>query len=305
MGTMKYIFVINNRSDKVAFREEIQKQIDELCPGAMQYYTIGVGDGTRFVRSYCEFHQNEEICFVACGGSGTLNEVGAGLIGYTKKSMAILAYGTTNDFTKYYPGRNHRSLRDIVTNGENVQIDAIKVNDDYAFNVINIGFDSRAAYETNLYLEAGVRHGYQLGVLKSMFTSRFNNFRITVDGERITKGLTLLCFVANAQYCGGMFRCTPRAKVDDGLIDVCLIRGIPLIRFLIMFPKVVKGTHLDSKFCMRRMVYRQARKVEFSSKNLTYISNDGEILASDHFDMEIIEKAVTLRLPCLGKEDAR
>ena len=302
---MKYIFVINGRSDKSIFREEIQGQIDEFCPGAMQYYTIGVGDGTRFVRSYCEFHQKEEVCFVACGGSGTFNEVASGLIGYENKSVAILAYGTTNDFTKYYPGRNHRSLRDIVENGETVQIDAIRCNDDYAFNVINIGFDSRAAYETNLYLEAGVKYGYQRGVSKSIFTSRFNNFRITVDGERITKGLTLLCTVSNAQYCGGSFRCAPRAKVDDGLMDICLIRGVSLLGFLMILPKFIKGTHLDNKFCMRRMVYRQARKVEFSSKNLTYISNDGEILASDHFDFEIIDKAVTLRLPCLKKEDAQ
>ena len=89
--------------DKLVYLDDIQRQIGELCPGAMQYKTIGVGDGTRFVRSYCEFHQKEEVCFVTCGGSGTANEVGAGLIGYEHKSMAILAYGTTNDLTKYYP----------------------------------------------------------------------------------------------------------------------------------------------------------------------------------------------------------
>lgn len=302
---MKYIFVINGRYDKVDFLEDIRKQIDEFCPGSLQYKTIGVGDGTRFVRSYCEFHQKEEICFVACGGSGTVNEVGAGLIGYENKCMAVLAYGTTNDFTKYYPGRDHRSLRDIVRNGENVRIDAIRCNDDYSFNVINIGFDSNAAYETNLYLEAGVRNGYKLGVLKSIFTSRFNNFRMVVDGERITKGLTLLCTVANGKYCGGQFLCAPRAKNDDGLMDVCLIRGISMLSFLIILPKFIKGTHLDSRFCMKRMVYRQAKKIELSCKDLMYVSNDGEILASDHFDMEIMEKAVTLRLPGLNKEDVQ
>ncbi len=302
---MNYIFVINGRPDKARFQEEIQKQIDELCPGAMQYKTIGVGDGTRFVRSYCEFHQKEEVCFVACGGSGTVNEVGSGLIGYSKKSMAILAYGTTNDFTKYYPGRDHKSLRDIIKNGEEVRIDAIRCNDDYSFNVINIGFDANAAYETNLYLEAGVKSGYLRGVLKSILTSRFNNFKMIVDGERITKGLSLLCTVSNGHYCGGSFKCSPRAKNDDGLMDVCLIRSISLLSFLIILPKYIKGEHLDNRFCMRRMVYRQAKKVELSCKDLMYVSNDGEILASDHFDMEILEKAVTLRLPGLKKEDAR
>lgn len=300
---MKYIFVINGREDKLVYLDDIQRQIGELCPGAMQYKTIGVGDGTRFVRSYCEFHQKEEVCFVACGGSGTANEVGAGLIGYEHKSMAILAYGTTNDLTKYYPGRDHRSLRDIIQNGEEVRIDAIKCNDDYSFNVINIGLDASAAYETNLYIEAGVKSGYLRGVIKAVLTSRFNNFRVIVDGERITKGLSLLCTVSNSQYCGGMFKCSPRAKVDDGLMEVCLIRGISLLTFLIILPKYIKGKHLDSKFCMRRMVYRQAKNVELSSKDLMYVSNDGEILASDHFDIRIIEKAVTLRLPGLKKED--
>lgn len=302
---MNYIFVINGRYDKTEFQDEIQKQIDEVCPGATVYKTIGVGDGTRFVRSYCKFHQKEEVCFVACGGSGTFNEVAAGIIGYEKKCVAILAYGTTNDFTKYYPGRDHKSLKDIVRNGEEVRIDAIKCNDDYSFNVINIGFDANAAYQTNMYLEAGVKSGYVLGVIRSILTSRFNNFRIVVDGERITKGLTLLCSVSNAQYCGGSFKCAPRAKTDDGLMEVCLIRGISLLSFLIILPKYIKGTHLDSKFCMKRMVYRQAKKVELSSRDLMIVSNDGEILASDHFDMEILEKAVTLRLPGLKKEDAQ
>ena len=45
--------------------------------------------------------------------------------------------------------------------------------------------------------------------------------------------------------------------------------------------------------------------MELSSRDLMIVSNDGEILASDHFDMEILEKAVTLRLPGLKKEDAQ
>lgn len=299
---MNYIFVFNGRYDKTGFLEEVQKQIDEICPGSMLYKTIGIGDGTRFVRSYCEFHQKDEVCFVACGGSGTANEVGAGVIGYERKSMAILAYGTTNDLAKYYPGRDHRSLEDIVRNGEVVEIDAIKCNDDYSLNVINIGFDAIVAREANLFLEAGDKNGYTRGLLKSLLTSRYNNFKMVVDGERITKGLSLLCTVSNGQYCGGMFKCAPRAKVDDGLMEVCLIRGISLLTFLLILPKYIKGEHLDSKFCMKKMVYRQARHVELSSKDLMYVSFDGEILASDHFEMDILEKAVTLRLPGLKKE---
>ncbi|MBP5210501.1 MAG: hypothetical protein J6Z27_01510, partial [Bacteroidales bacterium] len=100
---MRYIFVVNGRRDKSHIMPDLQKQIEEVTIDHIIYETKGVGDGTRYVRLYCEFHDKEEICFVACGGSGTTNEVAAGIIGFENKYMAILSYGTSNDFIKYYP----------------------------------------------------------------------------------------------------------------------------------------------------------------------------------------------------------
>lgn len=302
---MTYIFIVNGRKDKEFILPDLQRQMQECSLTAEVYQTKGVGDGTRYVRTYCEFHQDEKVCFVACGGSGTANEVASGIIGQKNKSLAILAYGTTNDLLKIYPSRDFRSLKDIVFSGEDVSIDAIRCNDDYSINVINIGFDAYVAYEANLFLESGVKAGYLFGLVKAAFTRRYNRLTIFADGKKITRWLTLLCAVANGKYTGGFFQCAPKAKVDDGLLDVCLWRGMSLLAFLIILPSFIKGTHLNFAFAKRKLIYRQVRHVEVYSKDLIYVSLDGEIFASDHFDINILDKAVTLRLPCLEKEGTR
>lgn len=293
---MRYIFVVNGRQDKSHIVPDLQKQIEGTGIDYVIYETKGVGDGTRYVRLYCEFHEKEDICFVACGGSGTVNEVASGIIGFENKSMAILAYGTTTDFIKYYPDRDFTSLKKILE-GEKVQIDAIKCNNDYAINVINIGFDGRVAYEANRNIEAGVQDGYKKGVRTAVLGSRFNKLDIYVDGEKISKWRTLLCSVANAKYCGGQFLCAPNAVVDDGLMEVCLIRSCSLLSFLRILPFYTEGKHLSDQFCLTRMVYRRARHVEVKSKDLVFVALDGEIIAATHFVMDILDKAVTLVLP--------
>ena len=137
---MHYIFVINGRPDKDFIVEEVNRQIAQVGKGLDYeiYRTMGVGDGTRFVHIWCDLHPNKECCFVACGGSGTVNEVASGLVGFSKKYLGILAYGLTNDFNKCYPDRDFTSLRKLLA-GEPRAVDIIRVNDSYALHVINIG----------------------------------------------------------------------------------------------------------------------------------------------------------------------
>ena len=74
---MYYIFIVNGREDKGHILEDLNRQIQEVGVGLDYeiYRTRGVGDGTRFVRIYCDLHPAAKVCFVACGGSGTMNEV--------------------------------------------------------------------------------------------------------------------------------------------------------------------------------------------------------------------------------------
>lgn len=311
---MKYIYIINGRADKAPQYNEFFEQLKEVPHTYEVYTTLGEGDATRYVRLYCDLHPEEEVCFVACGGNGIINGVASGLMGYLETlnaqpstfnfSMAILYFaGATEDFIINFPDRNFRSVKKMLAGTVN-PIDIIKVNDSYCLNVCNMGFNSRVASRANELVAQGksAHQAYIRGVINAFLTSRFNRIRVTVDGERIARGLMVLCTVANGCRVGGEFNCAPNAKVDDGLIDVCYFRAMSLLRLLMLFPLYRSGQHIGSRPGRGKVLYRQAREVVVSSRDIIDVYLDGELLPGSRFEMKILPEALPLRLPPANQE---
>ena len=298
---MHYIFIINGRSDKSAIQDDVKRQIQEAGAGLDYeiYSTRGVGDGTRFVRIYCDLHPRDKVCFVACGGSGTLNEVVSGMVGSTGKCLAVMAYGETNDFLKCFPDHDFTSLRKMLE-GDVRKVDVMKVNDDYAINVINIGFDAAVAAFGYQAMEAGrAKNAYRWGIFRAVFFKRNNRIRVVADGERMNRRRMLLCTVSNGRVCGGEFVCAPRAELDDGWMEVCLVRRMLLLTFLRILPVYRRGAHLDTPWVRRRIRYKRAKHVEVVSRDLVDIALDGELLSSHSFQIDILPKEINLILPSI------
>ena len=307
---MKYIYIINGRPDKVSQYQELFDQIKEIPHLHEIYTTMGEGDATRYVRLYCDLHPEEEVCFVACGGNGIINAVASGLVGYAQsseqaaklsagKTMAVLYFaGATEDFIINFPGRDFRSVRDML-DGEVTPTDIIQVNDSYCLNVCNIGFNSKVASRANELVAKGKRahEAYTRGVINAILTSRYNRIKVVVDGERIARGPMVLCTFANGRRVGGEFNCAPDAKVDDGLMDVCYFRAMSLLRLLALIPLYRKGTHIGSRAGGKYVLFRHAREVTITSKDLIDIYLDGEQLPGSQFQLKVLPGALPLRLP--------
>lgn len=307
---MKYIYITNGRADKATQYQDFFQQLKDIPHLHEVYTTLGEGDATRYVRLYCDLHPDEEVCFVACGGNGIINGVASGLVGYmhsgdpvaercNNKTMAILYFGgATEDFIINFPGHDFRSVKDMLE-GTLTPTDIIQVNDSYCLNVCNIGFNSKVASRANELVAIGksAHQAYTRGVINAFLTSRFNHIKVTVDGKRIARGSMVLCTVANGQRVGGEFNCAPNAKVDDGLMDVCYFRAMSLLRLLMLFPLYRSGKHIGSRPGKKRVLYRQAREVTISSKDLIDIYIDGEQLPGSQFHLKILPGALPLRLP--------
>jgi len=177
--------------------------------------------------------------------------------------------------------------------------DIIQVNDSFCLNVCNLGFNSKVASRANELVAKGksAHQAYTRGVINAFLTSRFNRIKIMVDGKRIARGPMVLCTVANGRRVGGEFNCAPGAKVDDGLMDVCYFRAMSLLRLLMLFPLYRSGEHIGSRPGKNKVLYRQAREVTISSKDLIDIYLDGEQLPGCQFQLKILPGALPLRLP--------
>ena len=307
---MKYIYIINGRADKAPYYKEFYAQLKDIPHVHTIYTTVGEGDATRYVRLYCDLHPEEEVCFVACGGNGIINGVASGLVGYATsseeaarlcegKTMAILYFGgATEDFVINFPGCNFRSVRDML-DGAVTPTDIIQVNDSFCLNVCNLGFNSTVASRANELIAQGksAHQAYTRGVINAILTSRFNRIKVSVDGEPIARGSMVLCTVANGRRVGGEFNCAPDAKLDDGLMDVCYFRAMSLLRLLLLIPLYRSGKHIGSRPGKNKVLYRQAREVTVSSKDLIDIYIDGEQLPGSQFHLKMLPGALPLRLP--------
>ncbi len=299
---MKYCFVTNGRPGREYIAEDVQKQIDRLeQPLEYEIYrTQCAQDATAYVAEYCRKNPDEETCFVACGGDGTINEVASALVGQTGKCFASMVYGSGNDFVKYYAGRNFQSVKALVEGEAPAAIDILKVNDRYSVNVCNFGFDSIVASVANRRSARGQRAPYRWGVATAILCGRFNRINVVADGERLSRRRMLLCTLANNHYVGGEFFCAPRAKNDDGLIDVCLVHTMPLLCFLGLLPVYTRGEHLDNPKMARRLAWRQVRHVEVSSPKVIELCLDGEMYPGTSFRIDVLPGAVRFKAPAMA-----
>ena len=297
---MHYCFIINNEPGKAGNADIIRADIEKL-PEPIDfeiYLTTAQKTAIDHVRDYCKANPEQEACFVACGGDGTINEVATGMVGAKNKHLAVLAYGSGNDFIKYYEGKDFRSVTDLVK-GKAHKIDIIKVGQDhYSINVCNFGFDSVVASTANKLSRKGNKNPYRWGIVKAIFCGRFNRIQVKADGELLNEGKRmLLCTLGNNNHVGGEFFCSPRAKNDDGLIEVGYCKTTTLVGFLGLLPIYTAGQHLDNPKAAKHFIYRQSKTVDVHSDKEIELCLDGEMLPGTDFHIEIIPKAISFIIP--------
>jgi len=299
---MFYCFIINNGPGKTANAPAILDDIRNLeNPISYRIYkTTAIRTATEFVADYCRNNPQEETCFVACGGDGTICEVSTGMMrgGTTNKYLAVLAYGSGNDFIKYYPGKNFRSIADLV-NGTAHLIDIMRVNgDSYSINVCNFGFDSAVCSVANKLNRHGWKNIYRWGLLYAILFAKRNSIDVKADGKAINKGRKLfLCTLGNNDHLGAEYYCSPYASNDDGLIELGLVKTLPFIKFLFVRGYYIKGTHLDTPWVAKHFIYQRCKTVDVHFHKYSEICLDGEMLPGQDFHIEIVPGAINFIIP--------
>lgn len=300
---MKYVFIVNPHAGADDTTAKLKAAVNALPEkdDCEVYVTKASGDATVYVGKWCDEHPGEEVRFIACGGDGTVNEVFSGAAGKENVSVTCYPCGSGNDFVKAFGGAEKFLSVPALIAAKEQPLDLLKVGDRWANNVVNFGFDTTVAITINeerAKTGHGNKNAYTKGVVKALLTAMNNRFMVKADGEVLNPDKrALLCTVANGQYVGGSFRCAPRAKTDDGLIEVCLIHPISRLRFVKILKPYTNGEHLDREDMKDIVVYRQAKKVEvFAPSGFAY-SLDGEIIYESHFTVEVVPGALRLAVP--------
>src|SRR5690554_3996527 len=84
----------------------------------------------------------------------------------------------------------------------------------------------------------------------------------------------MLCGIGYRQYIGGGMKITPKAELEDGLLDICMVRRMPKLKLLVLFPKVFSGSHLG----LPGVMYFRGKKVSIISPERIWVNGDGELI---------------------------
>jgi diacylglycerol kinase (ATP) len=137
--------------------------------------------------------------------------------------------------------------------------------------------------------------GYALTLAPALFTFAPLPVKILIrhesaDGSWTTRSdqPTLLAAFANTPVYGGGMKVAPHAKMDDGLLDVCIVGGVAPLKLLTMLPSVYAGSHL--KF--REVEYFHSERVRVETKSPLAVYADGEYVCETPVEVGIQKAAL-------------
>ena len=239
----KTLFVVNPISG-VGRQKKIEKILKEnLNMDLFDYevkYTEHIHHGTEIARDAAEKGYD---CVVAVGGDGSVNDVVQGLKDSSTR-LGIIPCGSGNGLarTLKLPLQPTLAVRCLNQQFEQV-IDSIVVNDKFLIvNAAGVGFD---AYIARLMQKAKTRGlpAYTNLILREYSSYKCTDYKLTIDGRTLERNAWFIA-VANSQQYGYNLAVAPKAKLDDGMIDISIVDKVPIDHIAITAPLAFMN-HLD------------------------------------------------------------
>jgi lipid kinase YegS len=233
---------------------------------------------------------------IVAGGDGTLNEVLHGLMNFSRVSrptLGIVPLGTANDFATGcgIPRDPAKSLA-LCVKGDGVPIDVGKANDHWFMNAATSGFGAEISGTTSPELKRLLGPAAYT-VMGAILAINVHGYRGTLSlPEREITGSSPVAIVGNGRQTGGGIQVAPRACIDDGLLDVLVVRQITPTA-LLAAARELQRLSPDGEY----ISYFQAPWVEVHPEEAIPVNLDGEPLCFSSVRYEAVPKAIRLIVP--------
>lgn len=256
---------------------------------------------------------------ISCGGDGTCNEVLNGILNSEKEnvSMGILPIGSGNDFAKSVGLHHVRDSQDYfemintIDVGHASKIDVGVLKSSFVDRKI-VGSDvsittTHKEITRERYFLNEASFGISGGIMKSMnnkksylisentsfmyetlmhqatYSTREISMEVDNNLYRYPQRLTI---ISNGVYAGAGLKFAPDAAIDDGLLNVCVLRNPSFMKTLQLRGKIQKGNHYGDK----EVEHMTCTKFKASADEKTYVELDGELFGHLPIEVEILHQ---------------
>ncbi len=296
---MKHLFIVNPRAGGHDATAEVRRMAQDEFQDRQEpyeiYVTRGPQDATRKIR--LEASSGEELRVYACGGDGTFNECVCGAALQPNVSVCPFPTGTGNDFCRMF-GTDADLFRDLhaVLEGSVRDIDLISCNGSYSVNICSVGIDARIGTDVHKYSGLpliGGKGGYVVSAVVNAFKGIATNMHVRSGSYDVEQKFSLIC-ACNGRFYGGGFNPSPDAMLDDGLLDIFIVKKVSLLTFARCVGKYASG-HADDFPQFITHLRGTDLYIEFDREDV--INLDGEAIRATSVNMHLMPKALKLIVP--------
>jgi len=304
-------FIINPKAAQGRSGERWQKLCDSLKSQGLDFdveMTTAPESAIHQVRDALDKGYRR---IVAVGGDGLANEALNGFIDpetdrpyYADAEFVVCPSGTGRDFARniYENADSFADLADNLNNGRVRLIDIGRVDffdakgnemHRYYLNSADAGLGANTCYEVEKGFAKRLwgKISFAFAAITAIFEFQYQPVHLEIDGE-VRDGEFLTVFASNGRFGGGSMLITPRASLNDGLLDILIVDKMKKLRIFRFFLSVYKGKHIE----LPEVEYIQAKEIKISGSKL-WFETDGELPGLTPAVFRVIPGVLRLRVP--------
>jgi YegS/Rv2252/BmrU family lipid kinase len=265
-GKQKIVVLLEKYLDKYAFDYEL-------------HYTEYAGHARKLAKQAVAKRKDAVI---VAGGDGTVNEVASALVG-SETALGIIPMGSGNGFARQMKIPNHiKNAVNVINRYHCRRIDTFTVNSRFAINLAGVGFDGLVAEKFSQLKTRGF-WSYMKSIISQYPGYMPFQFTISSDDLNLNDKALMVC-VANSGQFGNNAVIAPLACADDGWLDVCVMRRVPVF----LSPVLAVGLLTNSIHRTLFIRYYRVRKLILTTSEPMHWHIDGEPCGmADHFSFQI------------------
>ena len=256
-------------------------------------------DGTySFLREKIKHERISDV--VICGGDGTVSQIVSSLI-KVDVNIGIIPLGSGNGLALVANiSRNLNRALKIIFKGQSSFVDAFLINKKFSCMLCGIGFDAKVAHDFSKRKRRGLGT-YINETLKNFVTASPYKFEIILK-ERSFSTDAFFISIANSNQFGNNFTIAPQASIDDGLLDVIIVKKMSKMRMLWAVLKQIRAGEVrhseERNFHKKEVLYFQTDQLTINNPKMAPLHIDGEpAKTAKKFEIQIIPAAFKLIQP--------
>jgi diacylglycerol kinase (ATP) len=208
---------------------------------------------------------------VAVGGDGMVASL-AGPVVDAGGVLGIVPSGRGNDFARQLGvGGTPEQVAATLLEAEPRKVDVVDVDGRVVVGSVYAGVDSLASELVDRAHRLPRAVQYPYAAVRSVCQFRPSTYDVVVDGTHHGfHGFTVV--VANSGYYGAGMHVAPEAVLDDGVLDVVVIKAASRLRLIKAMPRLYDGTHTS----LEEVVVLRGREVTVRADGPVQAYGDGE-----------------------------